>query len=264
MKRARNVKIVILLVLMVIVFVVLNLSGFSENIKDFFYSFSLLFQKAFWNLGDNVSGFFGRMANAEALQKELAEINLKNQELLVQLAALQELKKENEFLRESLDIGLEKEFQLELVQIVSKDVSQDSILINKGAEDKISEGLPVITSQKLILGRIGKVYQNFSEVILVSNKKSSFNAEIREKEIYGVVKGKGNFEISFDLVPKDKEIAEGDLVVTSALGGVFPQGFLVGTAKDVKKTDVEQFQTAKIDSGFNLGNLDYLFIIVNF
>ena len=78
-----------------------------------------------------------------------------------------------------------------------------------------------------------------------------------------MVKGKGGFEVSFDLVPKDKEISEGDLIVTSALGGVFPQGFLVGEIKGVRKSDVEQFQTAEIKPGFNLENLDYLFVITN-
>jgi len=264
MKRRQSMKIIILLILAVAIFVVLNLSGFSKDIKDFFYSVSAPSQKAFWRLGDNVSGFFSRMAKTESLEKELADLNLKNQELLSEVAVLQEFKKENEFLRKALDVGLEKEFQLELVQIISKDVSADSILINKGTGDGISEGFPVVTNQKLLLGRVGKVYRNFSEVILISNKKSSFDAEIREKEIYGIVKGKGSFELSFDLVPKDKEISNGDLIVTSALGGVFPQGFLVGKIKEVRKSDVEQFQTAVIDPGFDVGNLDYLFVITNF
>ncbi len=256
-------KLIILLVLMVAIFVVFNLTGFSKNIKDFFYSISAPFQKAFWGLGDNVSDFFGRMTEKEVSDEELNELNFKNQEFLAEIAGLQELKKENEFLRKALDVGLEKEFQLELAQVISKDISEDSILINRGAEDGIAEDFPVITAQKLLLGKIGKVYQNFSEVILISNKESSFDAEIREKEIYGMVKGKGGFEVSFDLVPKDKEISEGDLIVTSALGGVFPQGFLVGEIKGVRKSDVEQFQTAEIKPGFNLENLDYLFVITN-
>ena len=257
-------KIIIFLCLAAAVFVALNVSGFSKDIKSFFYSVSMPLQRAFWNLGENVSGFFSGMASKESLQEELNSLNSKNQELLGKIAALQELEKENEFLRKALDIGLEKEFSLELAQVKSKDVSQDSILINKGSEHGISEGFPVITNQKLLLGRIGKVYSNFSEVILISNKKSSFDAEIREREIYGVVKGKGSFEVSFDLVPKDKEMAEGDLIVTSALGGVFPQGLLVGEIKEVRKSDVEQFQTAKIIPGFSPENLDYLLIITNF
>src|SRR4030066_39072 len=119
MKRRQNMKLIILLVLLVAVFVVFNLTGFSKNIKDFFYSISAPFQKAFRGLGDNVSDFFGRMTEKEVSNEELNELNLKNQELLAELAGLQELKKENEFLRKALDVGLEKEFQLELVQVIS-------------------------------------------------------------------------------------------------------------------------------------------------
>jgi len=257
-------KIIIWLLLLVAVFFGLNFSGFSKNIKDLFYDLSAPFQKALWGAGENVSGFFNKLSETGNLQDELSELNLKNQELLGQIVALQELKKENEFMRKAMDLGLEKEFDLTLVQIISKDVSGDSILINRGTEVGISEGMPVITNQKLLLGKIGKVYQGFSEVILISNKKSSFDAEIREKEIFGIVKGKGSFEVSFDLAPKDKEIAQGDLIVTSALGGVFPQGLLAGQVQEVKKSDVEQFQTALIKPGFDIGSLDYLFVITNF
>ena len=157
MKRRQNIKLIISLVLMAAIFVVFNLTGFSKNIKDFFYSISAPFQKAFWGLGDNVSDFFGRMTEKEVSDEELNEINFKNQEFLAEIAGLQELKKENEFLRKALDVGLEKEFQLELAQVISKDISEDSILINRGAEDGIAEDFPVITAQKLLLGKIGKV-----------------------------------------------------------------------------------------------------------
>lgn len=264
MKRRQNVKIIILLFSVAAVFVVLNFSGFSKNIKDFFYVLSAPLQKALWGAGQNVSGFFGQIAETKNLQKELSEANLKNQELLGQIIVLEEFKKENDLLRKAMDLGLEKEFDLAFCQVISKDVSGDSILINKGKAESFSEGMPVITEQKILLGRIGKVYQNFSEVILVSNKKSSFDAQVREKEIYGVIKGKGGFESSFDLVAKDKELSQGDLIITSVLGGVFPKGLLVGEVQQVNKSDVEQFQSAEIRPGFDLKNLDYLFVITNF
>jgi rod shape-determining protein MreC len=129
------------------------------------------------------------------------------------------------------------------------------------------------------LGKIGQVYDRFSEVILISNKESSFGAKILVGEseedksssspfaearvIDGIVKGKGSFNLYFDLIPREKEISERELVITSVLGGIYPQGLLVGEIKTIRKSDIEPFQTAEITPLFNVKNLDYLFIITD-
>ena len=79
-----------------------------------------------------------------------------------------------------------------------------------------------------------------------------------------MVKGKGNLGLYLDLIPKEEEISEGDFVVTSVLGGIFPQGLLVGQIKKVEKSDIEPWQTAEIKSSFQLKDLDNLFIISEF
>jgi rod shape-determining protein MreC len=264
-KLYQNIKkIIAVSVLLAIIVIVSNFTGFSKNIKNFFFLISSPIQKSFWQAGKNVSVYFAGILGVRILKKELDNLHLKNQELLSQIVTMIELKKENEVLREALGLGLEKEFQLMLAQIISKDISQDSILINKGKKDGVLEGWPVITGQKekVLLGKIGQVYDRFSEVILISNKKSSFDAKISDTEIYGIVKGEGNFKLYLDLIPKDKAIFEGkDVIITSALGGVYPQGLLVGEIKTISKSDTDPFQRAEITPFFNIKDLDYLFII---
>jgi len=270
LKRARSMKpifkskILLIFILIIAIFIVFNLTGFSKEVKNFFYSISSPIQKTFWKAGDNVSDFFSVIFEMKILKEENELSRLKIQELLAKNAFLEEFKKENEFLREALNIGLEKDFQLVFSEVISKDISQDSILINKGLKDGISRGFPVVTCQKTLLGRVGEVYQDFSEVILISNADTSFDAKVSEKEIYGVIKGKGNLKLYFDLIPKDKEIFEGDLIITTILGGVFPEGLLIGLIKEIKKLDIEPWQTAEIELSFNIKDLDNLFIITNF
>ncbi len=264
MKPVLNLKIILIFILFVVFFVVLNLAGFSKPVKNFFYSFSQPIQRTLWKTGNDVSDFFGGILEIKILKKELGAVYLENQALRGQIAASAELKKENEDLRSALNIGLEKDFELELAQITGKDVSQDSILVDKGSKDGILKGFPVITSQKILLGRIGEVYENFSEVILISNKESSFSAEIQDKDASGIVKGEGNLRLYFALIPKNKEILEAELVVTTALGGIFPKGLLAGEITEVKKTDIQPFQTAEIKPSFQMDELDSVFIITQF
>ena len=112
-----------------------------------------------------------------------------------------------------------------------------------------------------MVGRISQVYENFSKVMLISNKESSFNGEIQEKEIEGIINGKGNSKLYFELLPKEKDIQGGENVVTSPLGGIFPKGLLVGQVKEVKKSDIEPFQQAEIKPALDIQKLDFLFII---
>jgi len=254
----------LIIVLLIVLFIVLNLTTVTKGIRNVFYLISAPAQKALWGAGDNVSDFLETIAKIKNLKRETDELKLKNQELLAENVSLNELKKENKILREALEVGLKEEFKLALAEIIGKDISQDSILINRGLIDGISKDLPVITQEKLLVGKINEVYENFSKVILISNKKSSFDAKISEAEIYGVVKGRGNFKLFLSLVPQEKEIKKGDLVITTVLGRIFPKGLLVGEIKEVKKSDIEPFQEAEIKPAYNVKEIDTLFVITNF
>lgn len=252
---------------------VLSLNFFQKEVKSFFYLISSPAQKALWEMGDKTADFFEAITEIKNLKKENEEFNLRIQELLAENSSLKDFRKENQDLREALEIGLQKNFQLVLAEITGKDINQDSILINKGSKDGILEGFPVITQQKSLLGRVIEVYDNFSRILLISNKKSSFDAKIlvspgeaggSDSDIAGVVKGGGSFKVFLNFVLQEEEIKEGDLVVSSALGGTYPNGLLIGLIKEVKKSDTSPFQQAEISPFFNILSMERVFLIINF
>jgi len=251
------------LILAIIIFIALFLNFFQDGVKNFFYSVSSPIQKTLWKAGGNVSNMFSGISESKKLKEENIKLNFNNQGLLAEIAALLELKKENEDLKSALGIGLNKDFKLVFAQTIEKDISQDFIRINVGSEDGLSKDLPVVTSQKVLVGRISEVYNHYSKVMLISNKDSSFDAGVSGGEIYGIIKGKGGLRVSLELVPRDSEIKEGDQVITVALGGILPEGILVGQIKKIYKSDVDPFQSADIDSSFNINNLENLFVITN-
>jgi rod shape-determining protein MreC len=250
--------------LIILLLVSLNFSPIYKGVKNFFYWLSRPIQAIFWRAGDKLSDFFVMAFEIQNLQEENQKLGLKISELLTEKIEKNQLEKENKILREALDLGLEKEFKLEIAEVVGKDISQDFILIDKGEVDGISEGLPVITEQKILIGSIGETYKNFSKVKLISNKESSLDVEVFGKEIEGVLKGKGNLKISLEFLPKEKEINKGDLVVTTSLSGIYPEGLLVGEIQEVKKEDPQPFQTANVKLGFEIGEIEFLFIISDF
>ena len=253
-----------ILIFSIVFLFIFSLNFFQKEVKNFFYLISAPLQKVLWGAGDDTAGFFTGFFQGKAIIKENKVLKQKIQELLSENSSLKELNTENEFLRTALNLGLEKDFDLKIADIIGKDISEDALMINKGKKDGITEGNPVITSQKVLVGKIGEVLDNFSKIILISNKDNSFDAKISDSETYGVVKGKGNLEAYFELILKEKEVKIGDTVITSSLGGIFPKGLLAGEIEEVKKSDVDPFQTARIRIGFKFKELKQVFIIANF
>lgn len=242
-----------ILPLILLVLLIFSLNLFSRQTRNFFYSISAPVQKIIWEA-----------RRGSDFERELRELRIENQRLLAENVALKEIRSENKILRNALEIGLAEEFQLDFAQVIGKYIDQDAILIDKGAEDGFLENLPVITAEKALVGRIAEVYNDFSRVELISNQASAFDVEILDKDIFALLKGRGRSKVFLDLIPRDKEIQPGDLVVSSSLGGIYPRGLLVGVVESVKKNDVQPFHQAEVSPFFNLQEIKNVFIILKY
>ncbi|MCU0652852.1 MAG: rod shape-determining protein MreC [Candidatus Pacebacteria bacterium] len=239
---------------------VFNLPFFNESLRNSFYSAAAPLQRGVWVAGAQASGFFSSFARANTAGVENENLRKRVTELTARAALMEEVKRENDFLRQSLNLDLGKEYDLKMADIIGKLVSEDRLLINKGSRDLVEAGMPVITSEKAAVGKVSKVYDNFSEVELITGKSFSFDVKIGDAGVDGLARGRGEMSAGVDLVPKDKEIRGGDVVTTSRMGGIFPAGLVVGRVKDVTKNDVETFQSASIELAFGIGTASRVFI----
>ena len=146
---------------------------------------------------------------------------------------------------------------------MGKDISKDFILLNTGSRDGVKQGFPVVLSNKILLGKIVDVYPDYSRVMLITDKKSKIDVEIPDSKGFALAKGEGGLKISMDMFPKDKELNEGSLVLTSALGGNYPEGMVVGKIKNIKNFDNEAFKKSDIEAVFDLNAINNVFIIKN-
>lgn len=245
---------IIAIVCLLVCFFVINVF-WDSNLKNFVYTKSEQIQASLWDRGSSAS--FSRK-NQEELNKKLIE---ENQKLLSDLAGLQGVREENDFLRESLGLNLQKEFDLVLGRVISKDVLSDTLLINIGSNAGVKKGFPVILSGKALLGRVIDVYPGYSRVMLVSQKNNKIDVEIPDSESFALSVGEGGLRSDLEMFPMDKELKEGSLIITSAMGGNYPAGLLVGKVKDVKKLDNEVYQRAEIEMVFDLNTVNNVFVV---
>lgn len=251
-----------ILIVVVGVLLVFSLNIFQEEVRGFFHYFSSPIQKTLWAAGSGISDFFGGIFRKSDLITENRSLRLENQELLAQLETSRTLREENKLLREAVEIGLAEEFDLAFAAVTAKDATQDLIRIDKGSLDGLAEGMAVITERKVLIGKISEVQENSAAVLLISHKESSCDAEISGKDAEGLVTGRGGQKIYLELIPRDKSIDKGDVIVSSSLGGVYPRGLLIGSIVEVQKDDVKPFQQAEAALFFKLRELKQVFIIL--
>src|SRR3989338_7030092 len=91
---------------------VLSLNFFSKGVKGFFYSISAPTQNFFWKAGDSFADYLTAIFRSKNLKRENERLKIELQEALAKLSSAEDLKKENQILREGLNIGLQEEFKL--------------------------------------------------------------------------------------------------------------------------------------------------------
>jgi len=265
-KRKKNQKIfAISIILCLFVFAVYF---FNSQIKNFFYISSRPIKNYFLSAGLSASGQISSLFSFSKVYRENEELKKKNYELLAKISSLIENQGEINAVSEIFPVCQEKDFSVVLAKISGYD-NQDIISIDKGTEDGIEEGMPVIDQHNVLFGKIYKAYKNFSQVMLISNKNSVVNAQIQQLNpedpaIKGSIKGEGGLFAILDLIPIDSTINSGQTLIVSALDQTFPKDILIAEISEVFKNDQKPFQQAKINLFFDLKNTENLFVITNY
>ena len=251
----------------IFLFFLFVINFFNSGIKNIFYVFSSPIQKTFWTAGETCSGFLNSFSQSESLKTENQNLKNENQNLLAEVATLQSIQQGNQAQSDVSVACQNNGFKL-LMAGVSGLNNNDVISINKGSADGVAAGMPVITQQNALFGKVLNVYKNYSDVILISNKSSVINVKVQQSdftkpEIDGVIKGQGGLNVFLDLVPIDDTINQGDILLTSSLDGTFPKNLLIGKITNIKKNDQDPHQSAQVQPFFNIAT-DNLFIITNY
>lgn len=164
----------------------------------------------------------------DALQRKVLELSQVSQRFLV-------LKTENDRLRELLGsrASLPSEVLIaELVGVVPAP-NTHQILIDKGADAGVQIGQAVIDAEGLF-GQIVEVNQYISRVLLITDVIHAVPVEVNRNGVRSIATGTGRIDrLELENLPVTADIREGDLLVTSGLGGRFPRGYPVGHVQSV-------------------------------
>ncbi|PHM65345.1 rod shape-determining protein MreC [Xenorhabdus stockiae] len=160
------------------------------------------------------------------------ELRLKDSKLLL----LGQLKQENIRLRSLLGSPLRHDEHMMATQVIARglDPYRDQIVIDKGAKDGVYEGQPVV-SDRGVVGQVVSVSQLSSRVLLICDPIHALPVQVLRNDIRVIAGGTGCADdLHLEPLPSDTDIRVGDELVTSGLGGRFPEGYPVAVVSSVK------------------------------
>ncbi len=152
----------------------------------------------------------------------------------------EELIAENVRLREILDIKTDKEYlkKFTVAEVISirPFVFPAELIIDKGMRDGLKEGMPVLSRELFLIGRIVSVRDTTSTVMTIFNTKSKISVIIDSTKEIGILEG-GNIPYVFlKYIPADSRIKKGDRVLTSGYSDFYPRGIKVGEIVKIEKS----------------------------
>jgi rod shape-determining protein MreC len=192
------------------------------------------------------------------------ELNRKLDSLTVQVSMLIENKCENERLRTMLDFKTYIPFTLVPAEVVSMSpgAPHKTMVISVGTEKNVTANMPVISPQGVVGKTIATGWRS-STVQLLYDPACRVAARDQATRVNGIITYSGGRFLSLSDVPVEEVAAEGDSVVTSGLGGIFPEGLFIGTIIASEEKEGGLFRGILVAPGANLPTLDEVFVITS-
>jgi len=180
-----------------------------------------------------------------------------------QVDTLREADLANRRLREILNFKAAHDLPFLGAQIVGWDPNAwfKTITIDRGGRDGLSKGMPVVTDLGVV-GRIVSLSPDYAQVLLIIDYNSSVDALVQRTRVRGIVAGRSGPTCQLKYVLKNDDLAVGDLIVTSGMGGVFPKGLPLGTVCRIKKTGQDIFQEVEITPAVDFNLLEEVLVIL--
>ena len=197
------------------------------------------------------------------LIEENQQYKINELKLTQKLLELDIVKAENNRLRSLLASPLRVTTKKMVAEILSvnNDPYSHQIVINRGANDGVYEGQPVL-DEKGIVGQVLHLGTTTSRVLLITDLTNAIPVRIKRNGIRLIATGSGNIDrLTHNFVPHSTDIRQGDLLVTSGLGGKFPEGYPVARVTLVDQDESRPFAHVISKPVAEIDRLRYLLLL---
>jgi rod shape-determining protein MreC len=249
------------LVLMALLLIIADLNW--SKMRDTRAYLSLLITPLQWlvdvpgRVADDLSGV---LVDRTTLLKENERLKAESLLLERKVQQMAALTAENLRLRELVDGKARVEDEVMLAELigVNPDPFLHQVIINRGGEDSVYLGQAVLDAGGVI-GQVVETSHYTSRVMMITDARHAIPVEINRNGLRAIALGKGVYdELELEHVPDTADVREGDLLISSGLGGRFPRGYPVAVVTGVVRDPGRPFSlvtatpTARLDKSRHL------------
>ncbi len=271
MAATRNRQLVIGLILALLLLgFALDRLGYMTTVRTMVQTALLPLQDAITTVAQDVSQQVEETESVETIRARNAELETLANRLMVENLRLKELERENETLRQLLNYTRNNpQLSYEPTTVVGRSVGVDPtnllyyVYVDVGARTGVARNMPVITDRGLV-GRVAAVGPNSAQVLLLIDPASAVNAIVQNSRATGIVRGNIDGTLSMGRISPNETVNPGDIVLTSGLGGNFPDKLVIGQVTEVEQRDQDMFQVARIRPTVDFGKLETMLIVTSF
>ena len=209
----------------------------------------------FFKLRSAVTDFASVRDDNERLNRALVEASLK-------LSGFEEIRRENERLREIIEFQSPTSYKLIPARVIAVAGTRlpTGATLNRGSADGISAKLPIMNQYGLV-GRVVSVESHSSTAQFLCDPANRVAVRLSQSREMGIVRYDPAHGFMMDNFPTAGSITEGDTVVSSGLGGVYPAGLMVGRVVTIERPVDIPFCQVIIEPMANFNALEEVFVL---
>jgi rod shape-determining protein MreC len=216
-----------------------------------------------WTLDQIVSAFenYVYLLNTRSENQKLLQ---ENRKLLGSVAALRETEQENIRLRRLLDFRETYRLETVVARVIAKDVSSEfrALRINRGENAGIQPNMAVITPEGVV-GRVLRTTSDTADIVTILDLLSAVDAISERTRARGIVEGLTDETCELKYALRTDDIRNGDRLVTSGLGGIFPKGIPLGSVIRVNRKSFGISQEVEIEPAVEFSQLEEVAVVTN-
>lgn len=214
-----------------------------------------------------INGVFNSIDSLLNTYEENKRLKARLEDFAVVQAVATDLKSENNKLRELLDKTESlKAFNPIQATVIARNPDQweEKIILDKGSSHGVKKNMAVMTAKGLV-GKITLVTPFTSEVELLNTNNPNYRVSamvLGEKEAYGLIEGfdEERNELIMKRIDSSMKVKEGEQVVSSGLGGIFPKGVPIGEITEVSTDDFGLTKMAYVKPSADFSILEHVVI----
>lgn len=220
------------------------------------------------DMTSGVGSWLDSMRRAHDLELDNKKLRAALDSVTAENATLQETKRENEQLRQMLKFQADRP---EVTAVLANNIGGDPsgqmeiLTIDRGSDDGIKTGMAVVSSGGIMVGQIYAVKKDRATVMLITDHASKIPVATDRTRTPGVLEGRWQEggRLLVRRIPRDGDVKENDLLLTTGVGGDFPKGLIVGQMGPVLQNDAQSEKEAQALPLVELNSLETVLVITS-